>query len=38
MVALRADRIVHTPLSDVVGRTRSVDLSLFENVAEVFFM
>ncbi len=38
MVALRGDRIVHTPLSDVVGRTRPVDLSLFENVAEVFFM
>jgi ATP-dependent phosphofructokinase / diphosphate-dependent phosphofructokinase len=38
MVALRADRIVHTPLVDVVGRTRAVDLSLFENVAEVFFM
>jgi phosphofructokinase-like protein len=38
MVALRADRIVRTALVDVVGRTRSVDLSLFENVAEVFFM
>ena len=38
MVALRADRVVQTPLSDVVGRTRPVDLSLFENVAEVFFM
>jgi ATP-dependent phosphofructokinase / diphosphate-dependent phosphofructokinase len=29
--------IVHTPLTEVVGRTRPVDLSLFENVAEVFF-
>ena len=38
MVALRGDRIVYTPLADVVGRTRPVDLSLFENVAEVFFM
>ena len=38
MVALRADRIVHTPLADVVGRTRPVDLALFENVAEAFFM
>jgi 6-phosphofructokinase 1 len=38
MVALRADRIVHTPLVDVVGRTRPVDLALFENVAEAFFM
>ena len=38
MVALRADHVVHTPLADVVGRTRPVDLSMFENVAEVFFM
>jgi 6-phosphofructokinase 1 len=38
MVALRADRIVHTPLVDIVGRTRPVDLALFENVAEAFFM
>jgi ATP-dependent phosphofructokinase / diphosphate-dependent phosphofructokinase len=37
MVALRGDRIVDTPLSEVVGRTRPVDLSLFEGVAEVFF-
>ncbi len=37
MVALRGDKIVHTALSDVVGRTRPVDMSLFENVAEVFF-
>ncbi len=37
MVALQADRIVHTPLSDVVGRTRPVDIDLFENVAEMFF-
>jgi 6-phosphofructokinase len=37
MVALRGDRIVHTPLSEVVGRTRPVDIGLFENVAEVFF-
>lgn len=37
MVALRGDRIVHTPLSEIVGRTRPVDMSLFENVAEVFF-
>ena len=38
MVALRGDRVVHTPLAEVVGRTRSVDLALFENVAEAFFM
>ena len=37
MVALRGDKIAHTPLTDVVGRTRPVDMSLFENVAEVFF-
>jgi 6-phosphofructokinase 1 len=37
MVSLRSDRITTTPLSDVVGRTRPVDMSLFENVAEVFF-
>ena len=37
MVAIRGDKIVHTPLTEVVGRTRPVDLSLFENVAEVFF-
>jgi 6-phosphofructokinase 1 len=38
MVAVRGDRIVYTPLTEVVGRTRPVDLSLFENVAEAFFM
>ncbi len=38
MVALRSDRIIHTPLTEVVGRTRAVDMSLFENVAEIFFM
>ncbi len=37
MVSLRSDRITTTPLSEVVGRTRAVDMSLFENVAEVFF-
>ncbi len=37
MVALRGDRITHTPLLDVVGRTRAVDPDLFENVASVFF-
>ena len=37
MVAVRADRIVYTPLLDVVGRTRPVDPTLFENVAEIFF-
>ncbi len=37
MVALRADRIVDTPLSEVVGRTRPVDPTLFEDVAQLFF-
>lgn len=37
MVALRADRIVRTPLADAVGRTRQVDISLFEDVAQIFF-
>ena len=37
MVALQAGRIVDTPLSDVVGRTRPVDISLFEDVAQIFF-
>ena len=37
MVALQAGRIVETPLSDVVGRTRPVDISLFEDVAQIFF-
>lgn len=37
MVALRADRIVRAPLSEVIGRTRAVDLDLFDNVASVFF-
>jgi 6-phosphofructokinase 1 len=37
MVALRADQIVDTPLSEVVGRTRPVNLDLFDNVAQVFF-
>jgi ATP-dependent phosphofructokinase / diphosphate-dependent phosphofructokinase len=37
MVALRADHIAETPLSEVVGRTRPVDISLFEDVAQIFF-
>jgi 6-phosphofructokinase 1 len=37
MVALRADKIVDTPLSEVVGRTRPVDISLFDDVAQIFF-
>ena len=37
MVALQADRIVEVPLSQVAGRTRQLDLSLFDDVAQVFF-
>ena len=37
MVALRADMIVDVPLSQVAGRTRHLDLSLFDDVAQVFF-
>ena len=37
MMALQADRIVDVPLADVAGRTRQLDLSLFDDVAEVFF-
>ena len=37
MVALRNDHIVHVSLADVVGRTRHVDLSLYDDVATVFF-
>jgi len=37
MVALRADEIVSVPLSTTVGKSRSVDLELFHEVAEVFF-
>ncbi|MDJ0768783.1 MAG: 6-phosphofructokinase [Ilumatobacter sp.] len=36
MVAIRADQIVRTPLEDVIGRTRTVDLALFDGVAQVF--
>ena len=37
MVALRCSEIVRVPLEEVVGRTRSVDLELLEDVAQVFF-
>jgi len=37
MVALHADRIVHVPLDEVAGRTRFVDLELYEQVARPFF-
>ncbi len=37
MVALRGDRVVHTPLLDVIGKTRAVDIALFDDVAQLFF-
>ncbi len=37
MVALNADRVTYRPLADCAGRTRPVDMTLFEDVAEVFF-
>ena len=37
MVALRCSEVVRVPLEEVVGRTRSVDLDLLEDVAQVFF-
>ena len=37
MVALHCNEIVHTPLRDTVGGTRTVDLHLYHEVAEVFF-
>ncbi len=37
MVALRGTEIVAVPLHEAAGRTRPVDLSLFTDVAEIFF-
>lgn len=37
MVALQAGQIVTTPLSEMAGKTKSVDLALFDGVAQVFF-
>ena len=37
MVVLRSSRIVRAPLSDAVGKTRTVDLDLYRDVADVFF-
>lgn len=37
MMAVRGTSIVHVPLADVAGRTRPVDVELFDGVAEVFF-
>jgi 6-phosphofructokinase 1 len=37
MAAIRQDAIVSVPLSECVGQTRTVDLHLYHEVAEVFF-
>ena len=37
MVALRGDKIVTTPLTETVGKTRPVDMHLYDDVAGVFF-
>jgi 6-phosphofructokinase 1 len=37
MAAIRQDQIVSVPLSECVGKTRTVDLHLYHEVAEVFF-
>lgn len=37
MVAVRNDDVVRVPLGEIVGKTRYVDLSLYDNVATVFF-
>lgn len=37
MIALRNDIVVRVPLEEVVGKTRYVDVSLYDDVAAVFF-
>ncbi len=37
MVVLRSSRITRAPLTDAVGKTRTVDLDLYNDVADVFF-
>jgi phosphofructokinase-like protein len=37
MVVFREQQIVRAPLSEAVGRTRTVDLSIYRDVAGVFF-
>lgn len=37
MVALQADRILRVPLAEVTGRTKFVDLDLYDQVARPFF-
>lgn len=37
MVVLRSTKIQRAPLSEAVGRTRTLDMGLYADVAEVFF-
>ncbi|CAB4878083.1 unannotated protein [freshwater metagenome] len=37
MTAMRADEVVLVPMSEAAGKTRPVDLALYQNVASVFF-
>ncbi|MEN9552411.1 MAG: hypothetical protein RLY24_6, partial [Actinomycetota bacterium] len=37
MIAVRNDDMERVPLQNVVNKTRYVDLSLYDNVATVFF-
>lgn len=37
MVVLRATKIARAPLTDAVGKTRTLDMALYHDVAEVFF-
>lgn len=37
MVALRGSHVVRVPLTEVIGRTRTVDLALLHDVAQVFY-
>lgn len=37
MVAMHGDDVVTVPLKETVGKTRGVDMSLYHDVAEVFF-
>ena len=37
MTAIRGDHMVRVPLADVAGKTRSVDMDLYRDVASVFF-
>jgi phosphofructokinase-like protein len=37
MVAVRGDHIMRVPLAECVGRSKPVDISLFDDIAQLFF-